>query len=95
LRKGETTLDALQILACDLITHDMAFLSIMKLLASTALVDTNHGNTDGPRRLANTQTQVSIIGIDIATLLKSLDNLYDRLENIVVELTLFKLAEKL
>lgn len=95
MRKGETTLDALQILACNLITHNMAFLSIVKLLASTALVDTNHGNTNGPCCLANTQTQVSIVGIDVTTLLKSLDNLYDRLENIVVELTLFKFAEKL
>jgi hypothetical protein len=73
----------------------MAFLSIMKLLASATLVDTNHGNTDGPCCLAYTQTQVSIIGIDVTTLLKSLNNLYNRFENIVVELALFKLAEKL
>jgi hypothetical protein len=58
-------------------------------------VNTNHGDTNRPRCVSNTQTQISIIGIHIAALLESLDNFYNRLENIVVKLSLFEFAKKL
>lgn len=56
LRKGQAAFDALKVLAGNLISHDMALLSVMQLLASATLVDAYHGNTNRPRCLADTQT---------------------------------------
>src|SRR4051812_4538360 len=61
LSKRQTPLDALQILPRDLAAHDMPPLTAMKLLSSTTLVDTHHGDTNRPGRLADAQPQIPII----------------------------------
>lgn len=49
LAKGQAPLDALQELSRDLVAHDMrGHALLMQLLARGTLVDTHHGDTDGP-----------------------------------------------
>lgn len=95
LRKGEAPLDALEVLSRDLVTHDMALFAVVKLLASATLVDTHHGDANGPGGLANRQPQVPVIGVDVAPLLRRLDNLDNGFEEIVGKVALFELAEQL
>lgn len=52
----------------------------MQLLASTTLVDTHHGDTDGPSRLADAEAEVAVVGVDVAALLEGLDDFNDGLE---------------
>lgn len=77
LRKGQTPLDALQNFARDLIAHNVAFFSVVKLLTGTSFVDTHHGDTDGPRSLADAQAEIVVVGVDIASFLEGLDDLDD------------------
>lgn len=93
--KGETALDALQILARDLVAHNMSLLAVVQLLSSTSLVNTNHGHTNRPGRLSDTQTKVPIVGIYISSLLESLDDLNDGLQEVILEFSLLKLAKQL
>ena len=65
----------------------------MQLLPGTPLVDTNHGNTNGPGGLANTQAEIAVVGVDVSAFLGSLDDLYYRLKNTFVETPFFKFAE--
>lgn len=58
-------------------------------------MDTHHGDTNGPSRLSDAQTKVSVIGIHISSLLESLDDLNDGLQDIVIKLSLLKLAKQL
>lgn len=95
LRKGEAALDALQELARDLVAHDMALCAVVELLARAALVDAHHGHADGPRRLADAQAQVAVVGVDIAALLEGLDDLDDGLDERVVEVSGLELSEQL
>lgn len=55
MRKGQTALDALEILARHLVAHDVSLFAIVQLLAGTTLVDTHHGDTDGPGRLSDAE----------------------------------------
>lgn len=73
----------------------MTLFTVVQLLARTALVDTDHGHTDGPRRFTDTETEISVIGVDIAPLLEGLDDFNDRFQEVVVELALFEFAEEL
>lgn len=93
LREGETPLYALQELSRNLVSHDVTLLSVMKLLARASLVDTNHGHTDGPCSLANTKSEIAVVCVDIPSLLESLDDLYDWLQQGILEITLLEFAE--
>jgi hypothetical protein len=73
----------------------MALIALMQLLSSTTLVDTNHGDSDGPGRLANTKTKVPIVRIDVAAFLRRLNNLYDWLQDTFIEIAFLKFAEEL
>ena len=95
MRKGETALDTLQILARDLVAHNMTLLAVVQLLSSASLVDTNHGHTNRPGCLSDTQTKVSVVGVHVSSLLESLDDFNDGLQDVVVEFSLLKLAKQL
>lgn len=95
LGKGKTALDALQNLARNLITHDVTLLAVVQLLASTSLVDTNHGHANGPGGLADTQTEIVVIGVDVASFLKGLHDLHHRYEEGVVHVVGFEFAKEL
>jgi hypothetical protein len=71
----------------------MSLLAVVQLLSSTSLVNTNHGHTNRPGRLSDTQTKVSVVGVHVSSLLESLDDLNDRLQDVVVEFSLLKLAK--
>lgn len=58
----------------------MTLFAIMQLLSRTSLVNTNHGDTDGPGSLADAQAQVAVVGVDVAALLQCLDNLDNGLQ---------------
>lgn len=75
--KGKAALYTLQVLARDLITHDVTFLSVVKLLSRTSLVNTNHGYADGPCRLSDAESKIAVIRIDVSALLEGLDYLHD------------------
>ena len=70
LRKSKTSLDALQVLARHLVSHHVAPLARMQLLSRASLVDTHHGHADGPRRLADAEPEVSVIGVYVPPLLR-------------------------
>ena len=89
----KTPLDALKIFARNFVTHNVTLLTIVQFLASTSLVNTNHSDTDGPSGLADTQTQVAVVGINVAALLHSLDNFDNGFEERVVKISFFELAE--
>ena len=81
LRKAQTPLDALQHLPRALITHDMRLLiTTMQLLSRTTLVDTHHRYTNGPGSLANTETEVCVVGVDVLLQLCQMYDLVDALE---------------
>ena len=58
-------------------------------------MDTNHGHTDRPGGFSDTEAKVAIIGVDIAALLKGLDDFHHRLEDGIVKIVLFKFSEEL
>lgn len=95
LCKCKTPLDTLQDFARNFITHDVTFFSIMKLLACTSLVDTNHGDTNGPGSFADAQAEIIVVGVDIASFLEGFDNLHYRSYERVVEVASFKLSKQL
>lgn len=95
LGKCQTALNTLKKLAGDLVAHHMAPLAVVQLLARASLVDTHHGHTDGPGRLADAQSQVSVIGIDISPLLGRFDNFNHGFQDAVVQIALFEFAEQL
>ena len=95
LGKGKTPLDALQKLARDLIAHDVAFGSAMQLFASASLVNANHGYANGPCGFADAEAEVVVIGIDVAPLLESLDDLYDGFDERVIQVAGFKFSKEL
>lgn len=95
LRKRKTSLDTLQNLAGDLITHDVTLFTIMQFLASTSLVNTNHGYANRPGGLADTQTEIVVVGVDVASFLEGLYNLHDGRDERVVYVVGFKSAEEL
>jgi hypothetical protein len=51
----------------------------MKLLPCATLVDANHGNSNRPGSLTDTESEVSVVGVNVAALLESLDDLDDGL----------------
>jgi hypothetical protein len=95
LRKGKTALDALQILPRHLVAHDVTLFAVVQFLARTSLVDTHHGDSDGPGGLADAEAEVAVVGVDVAALLEGLDDFDDGLEEGVVEVAGFELAEEL
>ena len=95
LRKRKTPLDALQKLARHLVAHDMAPLTRVQLLARASLVDTHHGHADGPRRLADAEPEVAVVGVDVAPFLRRLDDFDDGFEDGVFEFAFFELFEEL
>lgn len=95
LGKGETALDALEELARHLVTHDVALFAAVELLAGAALVDADHGDANGPGGLANAQAQIAVVGVDVAPLLQGLYDFDDGLDERVVEVAGFELAEEL
>lgn len=95
LRKGQAALDALQVLARGLVAHDMALFAVVQLLAGATLVDTDHGDADGPGGFTDAEAQVTVVCVDVAALLEGLDDFDDGLEEGVVEVAGFELAEEL
>jgi hypothetical protein len=93
LCKAQTSLDALQELPRDLVSHDMTLVTLMQFLSSTTLVDTNHGNSNWPRCLSNTQTQISIVGVDISPLLSCFDDLDNRFQDPLVYIAFLKFSK--
>ncbi len=73
----------------------MPFVALVQLLARAPLVDTHHGDADGPCCLANTQTEIAIVGIDVAAFLCCFDDFDDGFEDALVEISLLELAEQL
>jgi hypothetical protein len=57
----------------------VTLLSVMKLLPCATLVDANHGNSNRPGSLTDTESEVSVVGVNVAALLESLDDLDDGL----------------
>lgn len=53
LSKSQAAFDALQVLASDFITHDVALFSAVQLLSRTSLVNAYHGDTNRPSGLAD------------------------------------------
>ena len=73
----------------------MTSLSVVKLFSSATLVDTHHGNANGPGRLANTKAEESIGGVYVTLLLGGLDELDDVVKNALFEVSLFEFTEQL
>lgn len=73
----------------------MALFSVVQLLTRTSLVDTHHGDTNGPGCLADAEAEVAVVGVDVAALLEGLDDFDDGLEEGVIEVAGFELAEEL
>lgn len=73
----------------------MTLFAIVQLLASASLVDTHHGDTDGPGRFADTEAEVAVVGVDVPALLKCLDDLDDGLQQGVVKVIFFKFSIEL
>lgn len=69
--------------------------ALVQLLARTPLVDTHHGDADGPCCLADTQAEIAIVGIDISTFLCCFDDLDDGFEDAFVEISFLELAKQL
>ena len=69
--------------------------STVKFLSGAALMDTNHGNTDGPGSLADAETEEAVGGVNISLLLGSLDNLDDGFKDAFLELAFLKFPEEL
>ena len=63
----------------------MCHLVGMDLFSGRTLMDPNHGDTNGPRGIPNTKTQINIIGLDIFSFLHVLDYLHDMLEDVLGE----------
>ncbi len=95
LRERQAALDALEVLSGDLVAHDVAALAVVQLLARAALVDAHHGHADGPRRLADAQPEVPVVGVDVPPLLRRPHDLHHRVQDRVVQVALFELAEEL
>lgn len=73
----------------------MALFAVVQLFSRTSLVDTHHGDTDGPGCLADAEPEIAVVGVDVAALLEGLDDFDDGLEEGVVEVAGFELAEEL
>lgn len=73
----------------------MALFAVVQLLARTSLVDAHHGDANGPGCLSDAEAEVAIVGVDVAAFLEGLDDFDDGLEEGVVEVAGFELAEEL
>lgn len=73
----------------------MALFAVVQLLARASLVDAHHGHANGPRRLADAQAEVAVVGVNVAALLQGLDDLDNGLQERVVEVASFKFSKKL
>lgn len=73
----------------------MTLFAIVQLLARTSLVDTHHCDSNGPGCFSDAEAEIAIVGVDVAALLEGLDDFDDGLEEGVVEVAGFELAEEL
>lgn len=73
----------------------MALFAVVQLLARAALVDTHHGDTNGPGCLADAEAEVAVVGVDVAALLEGLDDFDDGLEEGIVEVAGLEFAKEL
>lgn len=73
----------------------MSLVTLVELLSSTTLVNTNHSNSNGPSRFADTESEISIIGIDIAAFLGCFDDFNYRFQNAFVDIAFLEFAEEL
>lgn len=56
LSETQASLNALQELSCNLITHHMSLITLMQLLSRTTLVNTNHSDTNRPSSFPDTKS---------------------------------------
>jgi len=71
----------------------MPLITLMQLLPGTTLVDTNHGDSDGPCCFTDTESQVSIVRIHVTAFLSCLDDLNNRLKDTFVDVAFLKFAK--
>lgn len=65
----------------------MSLGTIVQLLPRTSLVDTHHGDTNRPRCLADTETEVAVVCVNVSSLLQGLHDLDDGGEERVLEIS--------
>lgn len=95
LRKAQTPLDTLQKLPRHLIAHDVRRrVALVQLLPRTPLVDADHGHPDRPRRLADRQPQVAVVGVHVAPLLRRHHDLHHGRQDPLLQLPGLELAEQ-
>jgi hypothetical protein len=73
----------------------MALITLMQLLSRTTLVDTNHGNSNGPGSFTDTKAKIAVVCIDIAAFLGCFDNFDNGFEDAFVNVACFEFAEEL
>ena len=69
-------------------------IALVQLLARAPLVDPDHGHADGPRRLADRQAQVAVVGVHVALLLRRDDDLHHGRQDAVFELAGLEFPEQ-
>jgi hypothetical protein len=93
LCKAQAPLDTLQELPGDFIAHHVPLVTFVQLFSCAPLMNTHHGDTDRPCCFANTQTEVTIVCIDVSTFLCGFDDFHDRFEYTFVKISFLELAE--
>lgn len=71
-----------------------SLIALVQLLARAALVDTHHGDADGPSGFPDAEAQIAVVGVDVAALLSRAHDLHDGLQDAFFQRARFEAREQ-